>query len=49
MSGSPIAAPFTGGRDIDLSQRAAEKLGIVKRGVAKVRITATEEQLEQAD
>jgi rare lipoprotein A len=41
--------PFTGGRDIDLSQRAAEKLGIVKRGVAKVRITATEQQLEQAE
>jgi rare lipoprotein A len=41
--------PFTGGLDIDLSQRAAEKLGIVKKGVAKVRITATEEQLDQAD
>jgi rare lipoprotein A len=40
--------PFTGGRDIDLSLRAAEALGILKQGVAKVRITATEGQLARA-
>ena len=33
--------PFTHGREIDLSLRAAEKLGIVDKGVAEVRITAT--------
>ncbi len=41
--------PFTGGRDIDLSRRAAEVLGITAKGVARVRITATEEQLARAD
>jgi rare lipoprotein A len=40
--------PFTGGRDIDLSLRAAEALGILKQGVAKVRITATAGQLARA-
>ena len=39
--------PFTGGRDIDLSRRAAEMLGIIENGVAKVRITATKVQLER--
>ena len=39
--------PFTGGHDIDLSRRAAEKLGIIEEGVAKVRITASKAQLER--
>ncbi len=39
--------PFTGGRDIDLSRRAAEKLGIIEKGVAKVNITATKAQLQR--
>ena len=30
--------PFTSGRIVDLSLAAAEKLGIVKRGVARVRV-----------
>ena len=38
--------PFTGGRMIDLSLRAAQALGIVKSGVARVRISATREQLQ---
>jgi rare lipoprotein A (peptidoglycan hydrolase) len=36
--------PFTGGRDIDLSLRAAQSLGIVKSGVARVEISATRRQ-----
>ena len=40
--------PFVHGRKIDLSLRAAQALGIVDEGVARVRITATEEQLAQA-
>ena len=38
--------PFTGGRLIDLSLRAAQALGIVRSGVARVRISATREQLQ---
>ena len=38
--------PFTGGRMIDLSLRAARALGIVRSGVARVRISATREQLQ---
>lgn len=34
--------PFTRGRKIDLSLRAAEVLGIVKAGVARVRISPAE-------
>jgi peptidoglycan lytic transglycosylase len=30
--------PFTGGRIVDVSYAAAKKLGIVKRGVARVRV-----------
>ena len=41
--------PFTGGRMIDLSLRAAQVLGIVKSGVARVRISATREQLQPRD
>jgi rare lipoprotein A len=37
--------PFTGGRDIDLSLRAAQALGIVKSGVARVEISATRRRL----
>ena len=37
--------PFVRGRKIDLSLRAAQALGIVDDGVARVRITATEDQL----
>jgi rare lipoprotein A len=40
--------PFTGGRSIDLSLRAAQLLGIVRSGVARVRISATREQLRPA-
>ena len=40
--------PFVRGRRIDLSRRAAEALGIVDDGVARVRITATGEQLDRA-
>jgi len=32
--------PFTGGRVIDLSRAAAQKLGMISSGVAKVRVTA---------
>jgi len=31
--------PFVRGRSIDLSQRAAQKIGIIKKGVARVRVT----------
>ncbi|MFO1049906.1 MAG: septal ring lytic transglycosylase RlpA family protein [Geminicoccaceae bacterium] len=37
--------PYAQGRKIDLSLRAAQALGIVDDGVARVRITATEDQL----
>lgn len=37
--------PFKGGRQIDLSLRAAQVLGIVKAGVARVEISATGDQL----
>lgn len=40
--------PFTGGRDIDLSYRAAEALGMLKTGIAEVEIRATRSQVEQA-
>ena len=40
--------PYVGGRDIDLSQGAANKLGITQEGVAKVTIEATKQQMEQA-
>ena len=40
--------PFVRGRKIDLSLRAAQALGIVDDGVARVRITATEGQLARA-
>lgn len=40
--------PFVRGRKIDLSLRAAQALGIVDEGVARVRITATEGQLARA-
>jgi rare lipoprotein A len=31
--------PFVRGRSLDLSQRAAQKIGIIKKGVARVRVT----------
>jgi len=31
--------PFTGGRVIDVTQGAAQKLGMIKSGVAKVKVT----------
>ena len=40
--------PYAGGRDIDLSQGAAKKLGITQEGVAKVTIEATKQQVEEA-
>jgi rare lipoprotein A len=33
--------PFVPGRSLDLSQRAAEKIGIIRKGVARVKITKT--------
>src|SRR3954449_8794317 len=40
--------PYAKGRDIDLSQGAAKKLGITQEGVAKVTIEATRQQVQQA-
>lgn len=40
--------PFVDGRDLDLSQAAAKRLGMVESGVAVVRIEATRSQIEQA-
>jgi rare lipoprotein A len=40
--------PYAKGRDIDLSQGAAKKLGITREGVAKVTIEATKQQVQQA-
>ena len=40
--------PYAGGRDIDLSRGAANKLGITQEGVAKVTIEATKQQVEEA-
>ena len=40
--------PYARGRDIDLSQGAAKKLGITQEGVAQVTIEATKQQMEQA-
>lgn len=37
--------PFTDKRVIDLSEAAADRIGIVDAGVARVRLEATEEQL----
>ena len=34
--------PFIGGRVIDLTQGAAERLGMIKSGVAKVKVTVVE-------
>jgi rare lipoprotein A len=31
--------PFVRGRSLDLSQRAAQKIGIIKKGVARVKVT----------
>jgi rare lipoprotein A len=41
--------PYVAGRVIDLSEGAANRLGIVEDGLAKVRIEATPEQLELAE
>lgn len=40
--------PYVHGRDIDLSKGAAQKLGIIEQGVAKVEIEATKQQVEEA-
>jgi rare lipoprotein A len=40
--------PFSGGRVIDLSKRAAELLGFDKQGTAKVRVTLLKDITEQA-
>ena len=40
--------PYVDGRDIDLSQGAAKKLGIVEKGIAEVEIEATRQQVKQA-
>ncbi|HEV3218463.1 MAG TPA: septal ring lytic transglycosylase RlpA family protein [Candidatus Acidoferrales bacterium] len=34
--------PFVGGREIDVSYQAAEKLGLISRGVSKLRIELLE-------
>lgn len=41
--------PYVKGRVIDLSRGAARELGMVVRGLARVRIEATEEQLALAN
>jgi rare lipoprotein A len=41
--------PYVGGRVLDLSQAAAQRLGIVEDGLAKVRIEATPRQLALAE
>jgi rare lipoprotein A len=41
--------PYVGGRVIDLSKAAAQRLGIVEDGLAKVRIEATPRQLALAE
>jgi rare lipoprotein A len=38
--------PYTGGRKMDLSKAAAERLDILEGGTAPVRIEVTKEQLE---
>jgi rare lipoprotein A len=40
--------PFTGGRSIDLSRRAAEAIGIVRKGVARVKLIATRDQMKRS-
>src|SRR4051794_22246062 len=40
--------PYAKGRDIDLSQGAARKVGITQEGVAQVTIEATKQQVQQA-
>jgi rare lipoprotein A len=40
--------PYVDGRDIDLSQGAAKRLGTTQKGVAAVRIEATKRQAEEA-
>lgn len=40
--------PYKPGRIIDLSRKAAEDLGIIDQGVAKVKVEATGEQLDAA-
>jgi rare lipoprotein A len=40
--------PYVGGRVIDLSKAAAQRLGIVEDGLAKVRLEATPRQLALA-
>ncbi|WP_304639852.1 septal ring lytic transglycosylase RlpA family protein [Pseudomonas sp.] len=36
--------PFTGGRIIDLSRRAAQEIGMINSGSARVRVEACEEE-----
>ena len=38
--------PFVPGRSLDLSRRAAEKLGIIHMGVASVKVTKTSSQAD---
>lgn len=38
--------PYVPGRKIDLSKEAAQRIGVIKEGTAKVRIEATSEQLD---
>jgi rare lipoprotein A len=40
--------PYAKGRDIDLSEAAAKRLGITEEGVAEVEIEATKSQVEEA-
>ncbi len=41
--------PYVGGRVIDLSKAAAQRLGMVADGLAKVRVEATPRQLALAE
>ena len=40
--------PYAGGRDIDLSKAAANRIGVVDGGTAPVRIEATKAQIDKA-
>jgi rare lipoprotein A len=40
--------PYSGGRDIDLSKAAAERINAIDGGTAPVRIESTKSQIEQA-
>jgi rare lipoprotein A len=41
--------PFVRGRSLDLSQRAAEKIGVIHKGVARVKVSTTAATPAQSD